>query len=345
MTNAKKHTGIKKILVVGFGSIGKRHVEVVRSLFPEVEIGLLRRGNCENNEIDQYEVEFCFTNIDDALEFRPDAAIIANPASLHLGIAMSLAEAHIHLLIEKPIANNADGIQKLIDLCAKNKIVLMTAYNLRFLPSLNRFRKLLHQGKIGVLFKAHVETGQYLPSWRPGVDYRETVSATEELGGGVLLELSHEIDYVQWIFGSVEWVKATTSHQSDLEIDVEDTAHVQLGMYSDLSEKQLIVTLNMDFIRHDSTRQCVAFGEKGSLRWDGVNGLVEYFPSDGKGWSELYSNLTSRNYTYEEEIKHFIAAIESGTPPCVGGQDGLNAVLVIEAAKKSSFRDCSIYLK
>ena len=345
MTNAKKSTHVKKILIVGLGSIGKRHIKIIHDLFPEITIGLLRHGKCKEDEIKPYGIEFCFSSIEKVLEFQPDAAIIANPASLHIDIAMPLADAGVHLLIEKPIANNIDGIQSLIDLCSKNGVTLMTAYNLRFLPSLNKFRDFLHQGKIGTLYTAHVEAGQYLPNWRPDLDYRRTVSAQEKLGGGVLLELSHEIDYTQWIFGSVAWVKATVLHQSQLEVNVEDTAHLQLGVNGELSEKQLIVTLNIDFIRHDSTRQCHVVGEKGSLLWNGIQGSVEYFPPNGSKWEKLYSNLTEQNYTYEEEIKHFISSIESGNFPRIRGEDGLKVVSVIEAAKESNSKGFSVYLK
>ncbi len=343
--NTKKNTRVKKILIVGLGSIGKRHIKIIRDLFPEITIGLLRHSRCEGYEIKSYGIEFCFSSIEKVLEFQPDAAIIANPASLHIDIAVPLADAGVHLLIEKPIANNINGVQSLIDLCSKNGVTLMTAYNLRFLPSLNKFRDLLHQGKIGTPYAAHIEAGQYLPNWRPDLDYRQTVSAQESLGGGVLLELSHEIDYTQWIFGPVTWVKATVLNQSQLEIDVEDTAHLQLGISGGLNEKQLVVTLNIDFIRHDSTRQCHVVGEKGSLLWNGIQGSVEYFPPNGSKWEKLYSNLTEQNYTYEEEIKHFVSSIESGNFPRIRGEDGLKVVSVIEAAKESNSKGFSVYLK
>ena len=336
MSYIKKNTHIKKILIVGFGSIGKRHIEIVRSLFPDITIGLLRHRICRDKEVELYGIKHCFTSAERALEFQPDAAIISNPASKHINIAMLLAGAGIHLLIEKPISNNKDGVQDLINLCSRNKVTLMTAYNLRFLPSLNEFRNLLHQGKIGVPYTAHIEAGQYLPDWRPGSDYRQIVSAQEKLGGGVLLELSHEIDYMQWIFGSVEWVNATLSHQSHLEIDVEDVAYLQVGIKGRDNNKSLIVTLNIDFIRHNPTRQCCVVGENGSLLWNGLKGSIEYFPQNGKKWENIYSNLTDKNYTYEEEIKHFISSANSGSPPYVRGEDGLKVISVIELAKESN---------
>ena len=107
------------------------------------------------------------------------------------------------------------------------------------------------------------EISHYLPSWRPECDYRQGVSGRGELSGGALLELSHEIDYLRWIFGEAVWVNATLSRQSRLEIDVEDTAHLVIGFAPDNGGRQLIASVNMDFIRHDNTRLCIAIGEKG----------------------------------------------------------------------------------
>ena len=343
--NSVRHTCVNKILIVGLGSIGKRHIEIIRDLFPEITIGLLRHSKCNEDEIKSYGIKFCFSTIEEALAYQPDAAILANPASFHIDVAIPFADAGVHLLIEKPISNNIDGVRKLISLCSKNGLILMTAYNLRFSPSLNQFRDLLHQGKIGIPYAVHVEAGQYLPNWRPNLDYRQTVSAQEYLGGGVLLELSHEIDYTQWIFGSVKWVKATVLRQSHLEIDVEDTAHLQLGMSNGFNDKQLVVTLNIDFIRHNSTRQCHVIGEKGSLLWNGIQGSIEFFSPNSDEWEVLYSNLTERNYTYEQEIRHFISSIESGSSPHVSGDDGLNVVSVIEAVKKSNVEGSLVYLE
>ena len=121
----------------------------------------------------------------------------------------------------------------LINICQSKKIALMTAYNLRFQPSLQEFRKQIKQQRIGKILSVRVEVGQYLPNWRPESDYRKGVSAQKKLGGGVLLELSHEIDYISWIFGDYKWVKAHISKQSNLEIDVEDTAYLLLGFKPD----------------------------------------------------------------------------------------------------------------
>jgi predicted dehydrogenase len=312
---------VKKILIVGMGSIGKRHIEIICTLFPNIALSVLRHKECDEIDIISTGVDNCFTNIESALAYGFDAAIIANPAPMHLEVAGRLASNGIHLLIEKPISNTEEGIRDLILICKKHDVVLMTAYNFRFLPTLLKFKELLSNKKIGRILSIRAEVGQYLPSWRLNSDYREGVSAKKSLGGGVLLELSHEIDYLGWLFGNLKWLVAKVSKQSSLEIDVEDTAHIIFGFENKESNDEIVATLDMDFIRHDTTRKCVAIGENGTLRWDGIEGTVDCYSPNSEGWQELFSDKPERNFTYTEEVKHFISCIESGHKPLITGED------------------------
>jgi len=323
---------IERVLIVGLGSIGKRHVRIVRELFPKINITVLRHNQCDENNTG---VDSCVTTIEDAIDRKPQVAIIANPATMHLEVAMQLAKNNIHLLIEKPIAISSQGVQELINLCEQKQLVLMTAYNLRFMPSLMELQKQLQKNKIGRIFSIKSEVGQNLPSWRPDQDYRKSVSAQKKLGGGVLSELSHEIDYISWIFGPIEWVKSHISKVSNLEVDVEDNANIILGFGGKL-DKEFSATLNMDFIRQDITRMCTVIGELGTLRWNGVLGTLHLYTEETHKWKLLFSSLTERDYTYKEEFKHFISSIESKKTTLISGTDGLNVILAIEAIHRSN---------
>ncbi len=329
------HNLIKTVLVVGLGSIGRRHVRVIRSLFPDINIIVLRHNKCNDSDIKGLGLHKCVTSIDEVIDLNPQAAIISNPASKHIEIAKILASKGVNLLIEKPISDSSKGVQELIDICYKNKVILMTGYNLRFLPSLIEFKKQVYSVKIGKIYSVRAEIGQYLPSWRPEVDYRKGVSAQKSLGGGVLLELSHEIDYLSWVFGRVNWVKAHVSKQSDLKIDVEDSAYVILG-FEEINGATLTASLNIDFIRHDTTRRCFVIGEKGTISWDGIKGEVKFFEKSGKCWKTLFLSKPDRDFTYIEEIKSFFLSIEANIRPSITGEDGLQAVNIVESIKKSS---------
>ena len=324
---------INRIIIAGLGSIGKRHLRLVRNLLPKADIRVLRHQ--ATSEVPEFS-NGCFSSIDEAIAFAPQISVIASPAPFHIATAQALAEMGVHLLIEKPLSASLNGVMQLLETCQKQGTVLLTGYNLRFLPSLQRFRDLLGEGVVGKVLSVRCEIGQYLPSWRPDNDYRQGVSARRELGGGALLELSHELDYLRWIFGEVDWVKATLCCQSSLEIDVEDTAHLTLGFVQINDGHQLIGTVNLDFVRHDTTRLCTAIGEKGSLRLNGLTGEVALYEAGAKEWRELFSHPHQRDDSYLAEWQNFIACVTEHKTPLITGEDGLKVLQIIEAARHSA---------
>jgi predicted dehydrogenase len=324
---------IEKILIVGRGSIGLRHLQLARKYFPNAEIKVL--AHRLDGEVSEYS-DGNFTKIEEAIQFLPQIAVIANPATLHLEVAQKLVEIGTHIIIEKPLSTSISGIDKLIETVMRVRTVVLVGYNLRFDSSLQEFRRLVHTGRIGKVLSVRSEVGQYLPSWRPGSDYRFGVSAKQSLGGGVLFELSHEIDYLRWIFGDFNWVKATLSRQSSLEIDVEDTAHLTFGFMQNQDQTQLIGTLNLDFIRHDNIRMCTVIGENGSLRWDGIRGEVSAFIEGSKDWVTIYERSTTITETYAEEWQKFLQGIQGIDSTAATIEDGKKVVELISAARQSS---------
>ena len=324
---------INRILIVGYGSIGKRHLRIARELMPLADIRILRHK--DTNEIPEY-ADGIFSAIEEAIFFAPQLAVISNPAPFHITSSQALAEAGVHLLIEKPLSSSLDGVENLIEICKERRVILMTGYNLRFMPSLQFFKEALDKGVVGKVLSVRCEVGQYLPSWRSGVDYRGGVSARKGLGGGALLELSHELDYLRWIFGEIKWVKATLSRQSGLDIDVEDTAALTLGFMPTLEGFQLISAVNLDFIRHDTTRLCTAIGEKGSLRWNYLTGEVMLYEMGASDWKKLYGDKGQRDASYVSEWQEFLRCISEDTLPLVTGYDGLEVLRIVEASRRSS---------
>ena len=323
---------ISRILIVGLGSIGKRHLQLARDLFPESKIAVLRHKT--DLILPEY-ADYSFSSIAEALKFSPQMAVIANPATFHLSVAMDLAKIGTHLLIEKPLSATTKGVAELLNVCREKKVKLATGYNLRFLPSLQKFKSLLDDNIIGMVWSVRSEIGQFLPSWRMGTDYRQGVSAQLALGGGALLELSHELDYLRWIFGEVAWVKASLSKQSDLEIDVEDTAHLILGFYKKPHAHPLIASVSLDFLRHDTTRTCTAIGKLGSLRWNGISGIVEVYEAGSQAWRVIYQYQPTSDESYLAEWSDLVTCIARGKDPYINGEDGLMILQIIEAARLS----------
>ena len=324
---------IHRVLIAGLGSIGKRHLHLARELLPYADIRVLRHQECAATP---EHANGCFSSMEQAINFAPQIAVIASPATFHMGAAQPLARAGVHLLVEKPLSASLDGVPLLLKTCGEQGTVLLVGYNLRFLSSLQRFRGMMNDRIIGRVLSIRCEVGQYLPSWRPDADYRQGVSARRELGGGALLELSHELDYLRWIFGEIDWVKATLSQQSGLEIDVEDSAHLIFGFAPEADGYQLIGTANLDFLRHDTTRLCTAIGEDGSLRWNGMTGEVEHFEAGGGGWHDLFRHQPQRDDSYLAEWQHFLDCVSERKIPLISGEDGLKVLQIIDAARKAS---------
>ncbi|HWA70584.1 MAG TPA: Gfo/Idh/MocA family oxidoreductase [Rhizomicrobium sp.] len=323
-----------RILIVGFGSIGRRHLRVARSLNPDADIRVLRHAGGEADA----NADGVIGSLRDALDFAPQAAVLASPAPFHAATGVPLLEAGVAVLAEKPLAASAVDGRALAAAAARSGAVLLLGYNLRYLPSLRRFREMVRGGDVGRVFSVRAEMGQYLPAWRPDSDYRQGVSARALLGGGVLLELSHEIDYLRWLFGDAAWVSATLARLGGLEIDVEDTVHMTLGF----GEGAPVAQLDMDFLRHDTARRCTVIGETGTLRWDAIAGTVERF-RDG-GWTEVLRDRPERDFTYIAEWRHFQDCAEGRAAPLVGGGDGVAVLDIIEAARVSAreHRRCAI---
>lgn len=322
-----------KVLIVGLGSIGQRHLRLIRESLPSAEIMIFRHQQTDSIPA---QANFVTCSIDEVRAFSPEVAVIANPAPFHLEIAMVLATLGCHLLIEKPLSDKPDGVLELVDRCRASEVICQVGYNMRYLPSLLRFRDAVNAGLIGRPLAVRCEVGQYLPSWRPEADYRKGVSANRRLGGGVLLELSHEVDYLRWVFGEVDWVSSWVGNVGDLAVDVEDTASLIFSCRFSASSKPIIVNLNMDFIRHDKTRLCTVIGECGSLRWDGVGGIVEVYDSEGKGWSELASIPDERDESYRAQWTDFLACIACGSKPLVDAVEALRVLEIIDAARFSA---------
>lgn len=322
-----------RVLVVGLGSIGRRHLANLRTLLPPSEIVVWHQhSKPADHAAPPPEANRVVYALEDALAFKPEIAIVASPAALHVQTALSLAQAGVHLLIEKPLSDSLDGVDALLELCRSKKLALLVAYNLRFSESLRAVKQALLDGRIGRIMSLRAEVGQYLPDWRPNVDYRKGVSAQKKLGGGVLLELSHELDYVHWLAGEVESVAAQAGKLSDLELDVEDTAEIILRF-----KNGAFGSVHLDMTQRSMTRTCRIVGTAGTLTWDALAHEARCYSADSRDWSELHpARVLDRNELYVAELKHFLNCVNGVETPLVDGAQGRRILQLVLAARESS---------
>jgi predicted dehydrogenase len=319
------------MLICSLGSIGQRHLQNLRTLQPQARIGVLRRpGSAEDLPAG---CDVVLTSIKEVREFDPFAAIVAGPATLHGTVACELAAMGVHLLVEKPLAHDLASGRRIVAAAERAGITLMVGYNLRFAPTFLTAKKLIERGAIGRVLSARAEVGQYLPSWRPQQDYRQSVSSRPELGGGVLLELSHEIDLMLWLFGRPDTVYATIGRYSDLEIAVEDLAEIVI----EYEEPSLIVSIHLDFLQQPAARSGKFIGTNGTLLWDAIADRIECSAPQAQTLAALPSTSGGDgNAMYLNELEHFLSCARSGTTPSIDGAAGLEVLEVIEAARRSA---------
>jgi len=321
MRNNKKMTA----LVVGFGSIGKRHAENLRKLGIR-DIVFLRhakRGRLPVGHV---------ASIAAALARKPNFAIIANPTSLHVPIAKRLARAGVHLFIEKPLSHSMVGIPELIRVAQRKKLATMIGYNFRFHPQLRRMKELLDRGVIGKVVSARAEVGQYLPDWHPGEDYCKGYAARKELGGGVILTLIHEIDYLSWLLGKPEAVFCFADRLSDLKLNVEDTAEILVRFRGGM-----VGAVHLDYIQRAPSRSAQVVGMKGTMLWDYFKGELRVYSAKVKKWT-VYRDPKNfdRNEMFLDEMKHFIACVRGGRQATIPLSEGMRSLRIALAAKQSA---------
>jgi predicted dehydrogenase len=276
-------------------------------------------------------------SINEVINEGVQAAIVSSPATLHLEQSLELARNGVNLLIEKPISNTSDGVDKLLDILDKNNLVAMVGYVLRYDHGAIKFKKWLDDKVKGEVLHARIECGSYLPDWRPDQDYKSTVSALPELGGGVLLELSHELDYLHWFFGNPKDVQAQISNSGSLGINVEDQADLLIT-----SEQGYCISVQIDFSRRHVERKCRVLTTEGELIWDAVNKSVKCKMVNEDDLHYEYNS--ERDYTYRTQLRAFIDCVDKNVSPVVNAKDGANVMKLINAAHDASKNGSKIIL-
>ena len=312
---------------MGLGSIGRRHLRLVKELRPELNIIAMRSGKGQNFEEGNL-LNGSVYSLEEAINYGIEAAIIATPAVNHIQQGIELMKRGIHLLIEKPLSHSLENINELLKISNKSKSVGLLGYCLRHNPGALKFKGKLDDKEIGQILHVRVDCGSYLPDWREGIDYRQSVTAKSELGGGVLLELSHEFDYIRWFFGEMKSVFANIKDSGSLDIDVEDSVDIIFD-----AEQGYSISVHLDFNTHNNRRECTARCSNGDLTWDAIDNKLIWKPADGVEEVEAYQN--DSNYVYKEQLKHFFNCIESGNKPSVSIHDGVAVLEMIDSIKES----------
>ncbi len=323
-----------KALVLGCGSIGLRHIDHLRRLgVSQIDAADPDAAACR--AVRERGI-WVTANPVEALERRPDVVLVCTPASTHVAMASQALEAGAHVFIEKPLCTTPLEGEGLCRLAASDGRVVQVGYNLRYHPAVRAAHALVQSGRIGRILTAHMEFGLYLGKWWKDRDYRSSYMARAELGGGLLLDSSHEIDLALFFFGRAVEAMAMAAKSSLLEIRGMDAVKGLLTM-----ESGAIVSLSMDCLQPTYTRTFFLVGEDAALRWECAGGRADTslgrLSLCGPG-GQVYEEVLVQGdplETYIDELRDFLSRAEEGRPAEVDAEAGMEVVRVAAALEES----------
>ena len=316
--------------VIGCGSIGRRHMGNLRTLGVEdilaFDVAAERRA--------QTETQLGIPTVDSlekGWDRNPEVALVAVPTSLHVPVSLEAAEHGCHLFIEKPLGDNLEGVDGLLATVERHERTALVGCNMRFHHGPATIKALVQEGAVGPVITSMIDFGQYLPDWHPTEDYRKGYSANASLGGGIVLDGIHEIDYARWLFGEVDEVYCHGGKTSSLDIDTEDNVNILMRMTSGIS-----VAIHMDYVQRASWRTCKVVGEEGTIYWDMVRHDVQLYPASDKRW-QSYPEPQDYciNQMYLDEMRHFLACIQGVEKPSLGLLEAKRVLEIALAVKDS----------
>jgi len=328
VTPERANAGLQRALLIGTGSIGRRHLANLRALAPGVQVDVLREGR--PGPLPEFDATLS-TTLDEALAKSPQLVIVATPTSAHLRYLQAAIAAGIAFYAEKPVVGSAAELDALEATCRGHRMPPnIVGCNLRFLPSLHRLRELVRDGALGNIARASFECGQWLPDWRPAQDYRQGYSARAELGGGVALDLIHEIDAARWVLGELRVLCAVSARNSALEISSSDTAAYLLQ-----AERGALASVQVDYVARRATRRYRIVGDQATADWDLPARTLTLSDVAGTRAIDLPADAFDVAGTYVTAMSELLAAIVAGTPTSQPLEEGMRSLRIALQAHTS----------
>lgn len=320
----------RRVLIIGTGSAGSRLLRNLHILGHTDFCALRSQPGASNSTLGGVQLRNHY-DLSNALAEQPDIVVIANPTSLHVPVALAAAEKGCHLFLEKPVSNSLDGVDHLVAAVRRQKVVAAVGYNLRFHPSLQVLREMLQRGEIGDVLSVRAWVGQYLPDWHPGEDYRSSYVSKSDLGGGVILTLSHELDCLLWLFGDVAEVTAITARAKNLQMETESLAEITLSFCSGI-----LGHVHLDCVQRTPQRGLELIGTEGTILLNFRDSTIQISRPSGRLPEVIEIPRPDPNQMYLDEMVDFLAAIDGGKQPRVPLDDGVAVLKIALAAHRAA---------
>jgi predicted dehydrogenase len=283
-----------KGLLVGYGSIGRRHLANFHGLGVD-EWAVVHTG-MGTLPLEPPCPVTTYTDVQSALRHEePTFAVIANPTNLHVPSMLACLEAGCGVLVEKPISHTSEGLDSLDEEATEHGSRVLVGFQFRFHPALRRIRAALDSGVIGVPLHAQVVWGEYLPAWHPWEDWRASYAARLDLGGGVHHTICHPLDYLRMLFGDPTAVIASLSENHPLGLEVPEAADVFLRFGGGVAAQ-----VHLDYWTRPTEHRVEIVCTDGTIRWDYIAGSFQIWHGAGESWeAEDFPGVDHRNETTE----------------------------------------------
>lgn len=316
-----------RFLVIGCGSIGQRHIKNLKSL------GITELDIFDSNKqlLDHVKRKFNVNALHSLNFNNVDCTLVCTPPSSHVQLAKHVLKKGSHVFIEKPLSNSLTGLNDISKLAKDNSLQVFVGYVFRFDTGLKKVKELLIKNSIGNILSFDAYEGWYLPKWRPWQDHTKSYTASEKLGGGIILDGSHELNYLQWLGGKVHQVFSYYSKVPKLKTKTEGIAEILLSFRS-----KAIGRIHLDFVNPKYSRHCEIIGDKGSIRWNFDKKTVEVQKSTQTNYKVIKYGKDN-NEMYLSELRYVLDCLNGKKNNLItlsSAKDTLEASLAIKKSGK-----------
>ncbi len=322
---------MKRVLVVGFGSIGRRHFRHFHDLGCS-PMDVFRTGRATMPDDETLKPDNIFYDFAEALKQKPDIVVIANPTALHMPFALDAINVGCNVLIEKPISDTSDGCDELADAAKRAGVIVGVAHNQRYHPLLRKLWEMIISGDpLGTPLMAHAHMGGYLPDWHPWEDYKQGYAARFDLGGGASLTNIHELDFILWLMGPATANAGVGMGLHPIETDVDEASAFVLR-----HESGAISAFTFSLAQKPQVRFTDISFTGGNVHLDLMAGVLELHFADGQTETVTTPDGWELDHTYRDQAADFIAAVDGNTGSFTTIEEAVAALRIALDRKESA---------
>ena len=297
-----------RIAVIGCGSIGKKHLANLVQLGYQNILAYDPIEACRKAVAAEFGV-LVYAEACEVWARRPEVTLVTTPSHLHVSCALQAASIGSHLFIEKPVSHDLEQLDLLARLVNEKQLVTLVGCNMRFHPGPAQVKRWLEASAVGQVLSARLQTGSYLPRWRPGQDYYQSYSASP-VHGGAVLDCIHELDLALWLLGEARVAAAITRPAVSLGLETDGLAEILLEHVSGA-----VSSVHLNFVQRNYRRGLQIIGSTGSIEWEWSTAHAYWYGPEGDVVESVAQPADWLvNQMYLDELRHFLTCVQTTMP-------------------------------